>query len=266
MSSFILENVGVTLDDRVLVRAASAVFDPGVHAVVGRSGAGKSVLMKAACGLLPMCTGGVRLHSEDGLTIHAGRHDPSAFAPLRQRVAFVHQDPALLDELSVEDNLAFVLTRRRHVKGKALAAAVDSALVQQHLLDFRAAYPADLSPGLMRRVALTRAMLLRPDVLIVDEPTTGLDPRAARELDAALLALVRKGSTLIVITHDTRSLAQLQPRIHFVHERTVVWEGPFVDSQSDLAPPPLRALLAGQTMKPVSRSVEEVEEMGGWAP
>lgn len=237
------EGVRVELGGLTLLDDATASFEGGgIHAVVGRSGAGKSVLMKALTGLLPMTKGTVSVVG-DKRTSTATAGDDDAFTRLRERALFVHQDPALLDDLTAAENVAFALDRR----GKG---DVDPQpwLERLSLLDKRDSLPRELTPGALRRVALCRALVLAPEVLIVDEPTTGLDPVAAREVDDALAALATSGSTLIVITHDVRSLERLRPTLTWVHEGRIAWRGAYDDDsrahQDSTAP--LLALLEGR--------------------
>jgi phospholipid/cholesterol/gamma-HCH transport system ATP-binding protein len=235
--------VRVELGGQVLIEGASASFAGGeLHAIVGRSGAGKSVLMKAVTGLLPLVSGTVSLEEPDAaLMVQAG--DDEGFAKLRQSVVFVHQDPALLDELTVYENVTFALRRRR---GASLEAA-EPWLARLGLDEQRDLLPRQLTPGGLRRVALCRALCLQPAVLVVDEPTTGLDPVAGREVDDALAALVGAGSTLVIISHDLRSLARLKPTLWWVHEGRVAFTGPYgarLPSEPSLAP--LDALLEGR--------------------
>jgi tungstate transport system ATP-binding protein len=196
-----LEDVGVTLDGRAVLAHVNVRFLAGrTAAVVGRSGAGKSVLMKAAAGLLP----------------HSGRAVVGR-APL----AFVHQDPALLDDLDVEENVAFALSRRAHTTPSDRGARVNRALTLLELLPHRGAPPSQLPLAVQKRVALARALALGPGILVVDEPTTGLDPRAAALVDASLRAVAEaRSTTLVVITHSPRTLAALDPDIVVVRDGT----------------------------------------------
>ena len=185
-----LEDVTVTLGGRVIIEPVTISFTADrVHAVIGRSGAGKSVLMKAVAGLLPR-RGVVRV--------------------LRPPLVLVHQDPALLDELDVEENVAFAVSRRRDIPKSERAARVDESLHALALTDLRRRMPSSLTVAVQKRVALARALALRPGILVVDEPTTGLDPLSAAGVDDALASL---HGTTIVITHSPRTLERLRPDI-----------------------------------------------------
>jgi ABC-type multidrug transport system ATPase subunit len=184
-----LSHLRVELGGRVVVDDVSLSFALGsVTAVVGRSGAGKSVLMKAAAGLLARSAGEVVL----------------AAPPL----VFVHQDPALLDDLDVIHNVALPARSLAH---RAHTRPPDPRpwLQKLGLDDVADRLPLHLSPSQARRTALARALLLTPGVLIVDEPTTGLDPHAGDDVDDALCSVVDARRALIVITHHPRTLARL---------------------------------------------------------
>ena len=195
MSALTLSHLRVELGGRVVVDDVSLSFERGsVTCIVGRSGAGKSVLMKAAAGLLLRAGGDVVLSTP----------------PL----VFVHQDPALLDDLDVLHNVA--------LPARVPAAAARPWLQKLGIDDVADLLPVQLSPSQARRAALARALLLAPGVLIVDEPTTGLDPLASGDVDSALCSVVDPQRTLIVITHHPRTLARL---LALKTSRVVVVEG-----------------------------------------
>ena len=190
-----ITKLDVVMGGTPIVRGVSLTLEAGsVTAVVGRSGAGKSVLWKAVAGLIPRSGGDVVV----------------GVPPL----VFVHQDPALLDDRSVADNLIFFALARRDPVQQSVrdveAHAIDVAALLGigHLWSVSA---AALSPALCRRVALGRALMLRPGVLVVDEPTTGLDVVAAAEVTNALVDQAAQATgALVVITHHPRTLAALQ--------------------------------------------------------
>ncbi len=200
-----IHDVSVVVGGRAVVRDVSLVVNVGeAVTVIGRSGAGKSVLWKAVAGLMPRATGDVRV--------------------VQGPLLFVHQDPALLDDRSVYENL------RLGLQGSSLPsriATVSARLAIRPLLDVPA---YRLSPAQARRVALARALVRDPGVLVVDEPTTGLDVNAAADVDAALVDAAGSGTTLIVITHHPRTWAALRQR---AAARTIVID----DGQAHELPP-----------------------------
>ncbi len=201
MSALSLSHLTVELGGRVVIDDASLDVEfGGVTVVVGKSGAGKSVLLKAAAGLLARKSGEVRIGAP----------------PL----VFVHQDPALLDDVDVEHNITLP------ARARGLPADAQPWLLKLRLADVAHLLPSRLSPSQQRRAALARALLLRPGVLIVDEPTTGLDPVAGDDVDDALGSVVDEddaadnaaGRALVVITHHPRTLSRLMalPRSRLV--------------------------------------------------
>lgn len=184
-----VSHLSVVLGGRVIIDDVSADFGPrSMTVVVGRSGAGKSVLFKAVAGLLPREAGAVVVGAP----------------PL----VFVHQDPALLEDRSARDNLTFFAfargAPREAVEGRL--ACVVAALRLEPLLSTPA---GALSPAEARRVALGRALMLQPGVLIVDEPTTGLDALAVDDVGDALVEAAGDAA-LVVITHHPRTVTRLE--------------------------------------------------------
>lgn len=252
MSALEIHGLSVVVGERTLLLEANARFARGIlHAVVGRSGAGKSVLMKAACGLMESTRGSVAIDD-----VHAQAGDAAAFARLRSRAVFVHQDPALLDDLTLAENIAFAGARL--LSRDVCTSRVARAIEQLGLDDKRGALPRDVSPGVLRRAALARALVLEPQFLIVDEPTTGTDPMTAREIDRALADVAARDTTLIVVTHDRRSIALLRPRLTFVENATVSFQGT-LDEARNSGPATLARLLFdrdGPKTHVTSRSLE----------
>jgi ABC-type multidrug transport system ATPase subunit len=186
-----IDDLTVVLGGRTIIEGASVSFPRGTATVVvGRSGAGKSVLLKAAAGLLPRVRGSVVVRAP----------------PL----VFVHQDPALLDDRTVFQNVLLPASVQRVGTRAALVDDAAAVLARLGLLAVRHLRPARLSPSQARRAALARALLLRPGVLIVDEPTTGLDPESASDVDGALAAVVDDERAVVVVTHHPRTLARLR--------------------------------------------------------
>lgn len=207
-----LRHLRVCLGGAVVIDDVSVRFDAGmVHAVIGRSGAGKSVLMKAAAGLVARQSGEVLVGE-----VLVGEALAGGVLVGRAPLVFVHQDPALLDTLSVRENVAFAVTRMRGLPRSEARARADDALARFGLQGVADAEPARLAIALQKRAAIARAVCLHPGVLIVDEPTTGLDPDAAAAVDEALALLPSEGTTLIVITHSPRTVARLKPRLHLI--------------------------------------------------
>lgn len=191
--------------------------------VIGGSGSGKSVLLKCILGLLTPDAGSIAI---DGIDL-AGL-DPRARAAARARIGMLFQNGALFDSLPVWENVMFgSLARRAIGRAQARRRAVD--YLHQVGLGPRVAglYPAELSGGMQRRVALARAIANQPDILFFDEPTTGLDPIVAAVIDELMVETLRQlGSSGIAITHDMRSASRIGDRAAMIHAGRIVWTGP----------------------------------------
>ena len=192
----------------------------GVTFIMGPSGAGKSVLGRLAVGLEFADRGhvevdGVRL---DGLSERALR-------PRRARLGYLTQSPALLDWLSLRENVALGPQRvHRWPRDRALAAA-DAALSDVGLSELAHARPPAVGPGTQKRAAVARALACRPRALVYDEPTTGLDPRSARQLDDLIAFAARRGTAAVVVSHDLVSAERTAERVLVLHQGRIGYDG-----------------------------------------
>jgi len=193
-------------------------------AVLGRSGSGKSVLLKLIIGLEKPDSGSVHIHGQDiaGLSL-------DQIAEIRKRMGFLFQHAALYDSLTVEQNVAFPLqhhkkqmsTSERHDRVRELLAEVG-------MLDGFEKMPSDISGGMQKRVGLARALALEPDILLLDEPTAGLDPISSAEIDDLILKLQKEHHMAsIVVTHDLHSAKTIADRLALLNGGKVVVEGSF---------------------------------------
>ncbi len=176
----------------------------GVTFVVGRSGAGKSVLCRLAVGLERPDGGRVELFGQP-ITGRPAR----ALLPLRRVAPYLVQGPALLDWLTLRQNVALA-------DPAAGGAAVDEALFRVGLGGVADKRPQQVGPGIRKRAAIARALLLRPRYLLFDEPTTGLDRPAARQVSEVLVRLREEGLGALVVSHDYPLLARLADRVVLV--------------------------------------------------
>jgi phospholipid/cholesterol/gamma-HCH transport system ATP-binding protein len=188
--------------------------------LLGRSGTGKSVTLKHIIGLLRPDRGRVLVHGIDMNQV-SGRD----LAAVRRRMGFLFQNAALFDSITVGENVAFPM--RRHTNW---ADARIREVARQKLADvgLEADYnkmPADLSGGMRKRAGLARAMALNPDVLLVDEPSAGLDPITADEIDDLLVQTKRGGTTLVVVTHNIPSARHIGDTLAVLHEGRVIASG-----------------------------------------
>ncbi len=170
-------------------------------AILGRSGTGKSVTLKLMIGLLEPDHGGVFVLGREVPSLR-----PGELSELRREMGFLFQNSALFDSISVGENIAFPLRRRGGTGEKAVRERVDELLAQVRLEGEYDKMPAALSGGMKKRAALARAMALKPSVLLVDEPSAGLDPITSEEIDNLLISLGENNdTTLVVVTHNIPS-------------------------------------------------------------
>ena len=192
-----------------------------ITVLIGASGSGKSVIIKHVIGLLRPDRGQVRVFGED-----VGAMDDVALARMRRRLGLVFQHAALLDWLSVEDNIAFPLVERGALRPRERQAAVDELCERLHLGALRRRMPGALSLGERKRVALARAVVARPEVVIYDEPTTGQDPVLTREIDELIQQIQQQlGVTTLVISHDMASTFRIAHAIAMIHDGQIIAAG-----------------------------------------
>lgn len=187
----------------------------GITFVVGKSGSGKSVLCRLAVGLLKPDSGTVTLLGERVDTLPERK-----LAHLRAKVPYLVQGPALLDWLTLEDNVALP-----DAKAKA-DGRVQAAMDRVGLTPFATRFPPEVGPGLRKRAAIARALVLAPQALLLDEPTTGLDQEAAGQVNETLSVLRAQGLAAIVVSHDYAALELLADRVVEVSKGQVGYCGP----------------------------------------
>ncbi|MGA2369623.1 MAG: ABC transporter ATP-binding protein [Candidatus Korobacteraceae bacterium] len=197
-------------------------------AVLGRSGSGKSVLLKLIIGLEKPDSGSVRIHGGDiaGLAL-------DQIGEIRKKMGFLFQHAALYDSLTVEQNVAFPL--QHHKKAMSSSEREDRVrqlLAEVGMLDGFEKMPSDISGGMQKRVGLARALALEPDILLLDEPTAGLDPISSAEINDLILKLQEEHHMAsIVVTHDLHSAKTIADRLALLNKGTVVIEGSFEQLQ-----------------------------------
>ena len=167
--------------------------------ILGRSGAGKSVTLKLMIGLLKADSGKVLIDDQD-----IGALDTDGLSRVRRKMGFLFQSAALFDSFSVNDNMALPLHRLHKEKSKDdIAHIIEEILDQVGLRDSRDKMPVELSGGMRKRAGLARALMLRPEILLVDEPSSGLDRLTSSEIDDLLLKVkTEQHTTMVIVTHD----------------------------------------------------------------
>lgn len=197
-------------------------------AVLGRSGTGKSVLLKLIVGLEKPDSGSVCIHGQDiaGMTL-------DQIGEIRKKMGFLFQHAALYDSLNVEQNVAFPLQHhRKEMSRSAQADRVRELLTEVGMEASLKKMPSDISGGMQKRVGLARALALEPDILLLDEPTAGLDPISSGEIDDLVLKLQEEHHMAsVVVTHDLHSAKTIADRLALLNEGKVLIEGSFEELQ-----------------------------------
>jgi phospholipid/cholesterol/gamma-HCH transport system ATP-binding protein len=191
--------------------------------IIGGSGVGKSVMLKLLIGLLQVDAGSIRFHGNEITTMR-----PGELGLLRQHIGMLFQGSALFDSNSVGDNVAYGL--REHLYGKMNEAEIRErvawALGLVSLPGIEQMRPADLSGGMKKRVGLARAIAIQPEVILYDEPTTGLDPINTTRINHLIMGLKRAlNITSIVVTHDMTSAFAVSDRMAMLHRGRVIATG-----------------------------------------
>jgi phospholipid/cholesterol/gamma-HCH transport system ATP-binding protein len=198
-------------------------------AVLGRSGTGKSVLLRLIIGLEKPDSGSVRIHGQDtvGLTL-------DQMGKIRKKMGFLFQHAALYDSLTVEQNVAFPLQHHKKEMSEAERSdRVNRLLAEVGMRDNISKMPSDISGGMQKRVGLARALALDPDILLLDEPTAGLDPISSAEIDDLVLKLQQEHDmAAIVVTHDMNCAKTIADRLALLNDGNVVIEGSFNDLET----------------------------------
>ena len=193
------------------------------YVILGRSGIGKSVLLKSIVGLLVPEQGSIRVKDQE--VIGMKTRDLNA---LRRTIGYVFQYAALFDSMTVRENLEFPLRKHTDLNETEIEERVVEQLDLVGLIDAIHKMPAELSGGMKKRIGLARAIIIRPEIVLYDEPTAGLDPMTAREISELILSLeARFGITSITVTHDLECAREIADRIGILHEGVIFHEGTF---------------------------------------
>ena len=208
---------------KVLENVSFAVNEGEVLCVLGRSGTGKSVTLKLMIGLLKPDSGSVWIGSED-----ISQLERKGLAKIRRDIGFLFQSAALFDSFTVADNLALPVHRfdQDHKSQKQIRAEVKDMLCQVGLEQDMNKLPGELSGGMKKRVGLARALVLNPKLLLVDEPSSGLDRITASEIDELLMKFNKeRNTTMIIVTHDVRGTRRIANKVAVLDQGSLVGFG-----------------------------------------
>lgn len=208
-------------DKEVLKGIDLDIYKGETLVVLGGSGSGKSVLLRSLTGLLRADSGLIEFEGRD--ITHLRERD---YYPIRKRVSYLFQGGALFDSMNVFQNLAYPLLNHTKMTPREVLPIVRKSLEMVELKDIEHLFPSDLSGGMMKRVALARAIINEPDMVLYDEPTTGLDPLTTQTINQLIRKLQRElHITSVVVTHDMSTARHVADRLTFLEHGELTFVG-----------------------------------------
>ncbi len=254
-----MNDVSLGYTSEAVLTGVNLRVEPGELVVIaGTSGCGKSTLLKGAVGLLSPLAGVVRLLSTDLAGLDEGR-----LSEVRSRVGMLFQGGALLNSMTVAENVALPLQQHSRLPAGAVEKLVRMKLAMVGLEAAWSKMPDQLSGGMRKRVALARAMVMDPDLLLCDEPSAGLDPVTAAALDQLLLDMRSAlGVTLMIVTHELSSIEAIADRMVMVADGGIVFDGKLADAQKSKLPA-VRDFLERRASKPDAAGVSMLKRFSG---
>ena len=216
------DEIHKTFDTKEVLRGLTLLIRKGeVLVILGGSGTGKTVILKHIVGLLYPDQGRVYVNGKD-----ITDYDDNQFIPIRRKVGFLFQGGALFDSMSVFDNMAFPLREHTNLSQEEIEQKVREKLKMIGLEGTDWMMPTKLSGGMRKRVALARAIILEPEALLYDEPTTGLDPITTRWVTKLMRNIHEQlGITTIIVTHNIQSAMSVADRIAFLYRGRIKFVG-----------------------------------------
>lgn len=219
----VFDNVSISFDGRSVLENVSFFVRRGeTLCILGRSGVGKSVSLRMLMGFLKPDSGTIQVEGQEITTL-----SEEGLRAVRKRITMVFQNGALFDSMSVRENVAFPLREKGGLAEDQVNLIVDRLIGLAGAQDVVDVFPASLSTGRKRAVAMARALAAQPEIVLYDEPTTMVDPITARRLGDLIQRLkFQLGFTSIVVTHDTRFAQKLADSVLFLHQGRALFFGP----------------------------------------
>jgi phospholipid/cholesterol/gamma-HCH transport system ATP-binding protein len=246
-----IEGVTKSFNGRKVLDSLDLTVERGeTKVIIGRSGCGKSVLLKHIVGLLMPDGGRVSVSGND-ISLLSEKQLNS----VRMKIGMVFQGGALFDSLTVGENVGFGLIEHLRLDQKDVADRIKEALDMVEMHGVENLMPSELSGGMKKRVSLARALCIKPEIILYDEPTTGVDPITADSINNLIRGLHDKlGETSIVVTHDMRSAYKVADRIAMMYKGKIIAEGtPDEIQKSD--DPVVHQFINGLASGPITESI-----------
>ena len=217
-----LEDIHRSFDGTEVLKGISFEIKRGeILALIGRSGYGKSVLLKHVAGLMKPDRGRILVDGQDVCSMRAAE-----LSRFRGRLGFLFQSGALFDSMTIFDNVAFPLREKTHLKESELRRKVQLELEQVGLIGSEEKFPSQLSGGMVKRASLARALIEEPEIMLIDEPTTGLDPITGRNiLNLIESCHARLKFTGIIVTHEIPKVFEIVDKVAMIHDGRVAFFG-----------------------------------------
>ncbi|MEK6646925.1 MAG: ABC transporter ATP-binding protein [Candidatus Firestonebacteria bacterium] len=233
--------------NRIFKNLNLKINDRETLAIIGGSGCGKSVLLKHIIGIMKPDAGKIYIDDEDISNV-----DEARLAEIRKHFGMVFQGAALFDSLTIGENVSFALARNTNISKKEIDRIVHEKLALVGLGNIENMKPAELSGGMRKRVGIARAIAMEPNILLYDEPTTGLDPITADVINNLIVDLHRKiGITSVVVTHDMVSAYKISDRIAMMYGGEIVINGT-PDEIKNTKNPVVKQFITGSAVGPIT--------------
>jgi phospholipid/cholesterol/gamma-HCH transport system ATP-binding protein len=249
-----IRNICKSFDGRVVLKDISTIFEKGkTNLIIGQSGSGKTVLLKSILGLIEIECGEILFDGRDNRRMNFQEQKL-----LRQEIGMVFQNGALFDSLTVEENVRFPMDMFTQKTMKEKKLRLNFCLERVNILKSNRLYPAEISGGMRKRVAIARAIALNPKYLFCDEPNSGLDPLTSILIDTLIKDITSEFDiTTVINTHDMNSVMEIGDKILFISEGLKCWEG----NNTQIFNTGNKKLNAFVFASPFSKKFKEIKQM-----
>ena len=247
-----VKNIYKSFGDKVVLKDINIVFEKGkTNLIIGESGSGKTVLMKTMVGLFMADSGAILYEGKNFVDLNFEERKE-----IRKEIGMLFQGGALFDSLSVEENVMFPLSMFTDMSLEEQRERADFCLKRVNLLNAHKLFPAEISGGMKKRVAIARAISMEPKYLFCDEPNSGLDPKTSILIDNLIYDLTQElNITTIVITHDMNSVMEIGDNISFLFKGEINWKGHRQDVMSTNSEELNNFVYASEFMKKLKQSL-----------